>query len=363
MSISAYVGLPGHGKSYGAVANVIIPALTAKRLVYTNIPLNDEKCLSDFGMTAIPFSTDDIVKNPNWWSDVFTAGAVFVLDEVWRLWPAGLKANNVRESDKAFLAEHRHLVGENGFATEIYLVTQDLSQVASFARALVETTYRVVKLGNIGLNTRFRVDVYFGAVTGGKPPVSQREREIHGGKFKKEVYQYYKSHTKSETGGAGDETKTDKRGNAFGRLSIKLGFGLFIGCILLVWYGSGEVIDNYGGGAVVDPAVIDDVSVARPVTQVPIVPKNPPFLSKSRQFYVSMTNGSAEHLQYFFSVVFDDYRIGVSMSDLERLGYELLPITDCVVRVIGSDWSGYAMCAKQQEEKSFPEEFVANVTG
>ncbi len=37
MAISAYIGIPGSGKSYEAVCNVIIPAFTSGRRVVTNI--------------------------------------------------------------------------------------------------------------------------------------------------------------------------------------------------------------------------------------------------------------------------------------------------------------------------------------
>ena len=38
MSIVGYSGLPGSGKSYGVVENVVIPALEAGRHIITNIP-------------------------------------------------------------------------------------------------------------------------------------------------------------------------------------------------------------------------------------------------------------------------------------------------------------------------------------
>ena len=37
MAISAYVGLPGHGKSYEVVKSVIIPAIASGRRVVSNI--------------------------------------------------------------------------------------------------------------------------------------------------------------------------------------------------------------------------------------------------------------------------------------------------------------------------------------
>jgi len=39
MSVVAYTGLPGSGKSYGVVENVIIPCLQEGRPIVTNLPL------------------------------------------------------------------------------------------------------------------------------------------------------------------------------------------------------------------------------------------------------------------------------------------------------------------------------------
>src|SRR5690606_16593216 len=170
MTITAYTGLPGSGKSYGVFENVIVPGLENKKPVWTNIPFNEDALLEKFGVTPTAFTVDDITQNPDWFQTVFEPGAVLVLDECWRLWPAGLRANNVLMQHKSFLAEHRHMVGENGLSTEIVLVTQDLAQISSFARNLVENTFHVTKLSKVGFDKRFRVDVYFGPVTGATPP-------------------------------------------------------------------------------------------------------------------------------------------------------------------------------------------------
>jgi zona occludens toxin len=361
MAISGYVGLPGHGKSYGAVQYVIIPALRAGRRVFTNIPMNDDVVFGECGRTVDAFDVADIQRNENWWTEIFVPGSLLVLDECWRLWPSGLKANNARESDKSFLAEHRHMVGENGLSTEIYLVTQDLGQLASFVRALVETTYRMVKLSNLGLDKRFRVDIYNGPVTGPKPSVSAREREIHGGKFSADIWRFYRSHTKSETGLAGDETKTDKRANAFNRFSIKAGFVFVIACIWLVFWGLGELNDRFFGEPVVQVELIEpavqvptDPAVQRPAPR----PKLPAFLKDAKTFFVSMTLGQRGSREYFYTAEFTDHRVFLTGRDLEALGYQLVAVNDCLVRVSGHDYNGYAMCRRPEEKQGILQQIM-----
>ena len=69
------------------------------------------------------------------------SGAIFVLDEVWRLWPAGMRASDISQEHKTFLAEHRHLVGEDGYSSEVIFCTQDLAQLATFSTMLIDFTY------------------------------------------------------------------------------------------------------------------------------------------------------------------------------------------------------------------------------
>lgn len=208
MAIHAYVGKPGSGKSYGVVERVVIPSLKQGRHVITNIPINVDAAMADFGggVTLLP---------EDWWERpdlaVFAEnGSVLILDELWRRWPQGLTANKANPADKALLAEHRHMVDSEGKSMRIVLVTQDLSQLASFARTLIEITYRIKKLSK----TRYRVDSYSGVVTGDSPPKSKLLNQVFR-KYDKNVYGYYRSATKSDTGEVGDESAADNMGSIF----------------------------------------------------------------------------------------------------------------------------------------------------
>ncbi|MFT0211206.1 zonular occludens toxin domain-containing protein [Pseudomonas sp. F1_0610] len=221
MAIHAYTGLPGHGKSYGVVEHVIIPSLKQDRLVITNIPLDADALLMDFG--------GNIRQLPNDWFEASDLaqfaenGCVFVLDELWRRWPAGLRDDQAPFADKELLAEHRHKVDDKGRSMRIVFVTQDLSQISSFARALIETTFRISKISK----SNYRVDIYTGAVTGHRPPKTALLRKSFG-RFKDSIFPYYKSATKSETGNVGDESTAD------GRVSVLRSFSLWASIIMSV---------------------------------------------------------------------------------------------------------------------------------
>jgi zona occludens toxin len=235
VSIVAYVGLPRSGKSYTAVEQVILPALRQGRIVVTNLPLRLDAIRRDIADAKIvEFSVQAVLATPELIIEGCPSGAVVVLDEVWRLWPAGKKVDKIPEAFKSFLAEHGHRVDAAGNATQIVLITQDLAQIAAFARQLVEQTFRTTKLGVVGLQKRFRTDVYQGGVSGPNPPVSQVTRQIFG-RYEPRIYQYYVSHTQSESGqGGADERAIDRRGNVLTRPIMIAAPFVIAG---LIWFG------------------------------------------------------------------------------------------------------------------------------
>ena len=213
MSIVVYSGLPGSGKSYGVTENSLLPAVQSGRVVVTNIELS-EKFYEDYpNAEIITFKNHEPEEKENFWSEL-PAGAVIIIDEAWRWWPSGLKASNMPERIKEFFTMHRHKVSTSGFTQEIVLVTQDAAQLCAFVRNLIEETFRSKKLSALGASKKYRIDVYSGAPTGQNIPDKLRLRQIFGS-YKKEIYQYYKSHTMNEGKIAGTEDKADKRGNIF----------------------------------------------------------------------------------------------------------------------------------------------------
>jgi zona occludens toxin len=359
MTITAYTGLPGSGKSYGVFENVIVPALTNKKPVWTNIPCHEEKLIEKFGVTPTAFQIDDITKNPDWFQSVFEAGALLVLDECWRLWPAGLRANNVLMQHKSFLAEHRHMVGENGLSTEIVLVTQDLAQISSFARNLVENTFHVTKLSKLGLDKRFRVDVYFGPVTGATPPKSKREREIHG-TFKSEIHAFYKSHTMSKTGGAGDESRTDGRFNILkGGMFKSALFSLVVGVplsLLFLWvtwnkmFGGDQADIEQAAQSPQSQQVQPALTLQQPVTvQPPPTPKKEPDLLSAFRLYIAFYNPNKGPAAYVFGA-YNDNTLSLEVRDMKKLGYLVTPINRCLVLLKMGNLAPRPVTCMQREE-------------
>lgn len=249
MSIFAYVGLPGSGKSYGVVANQIVPALKDGRVVVTNIPLYEDRLrevTQDGELREFPI--DRVVEQPDCIDEYAPAGCVLVIDELWKLFPAGIKVDKVPGPWKRLLAEHRHMVDEKGRSTQIIFVTQDLAQVGAFARQLVEQTFLHVKLGHLGMSGRYQVRVYHGSVTGQTPP-DNRKIVDNIGRYDSKIYRLYKSHTMSQAGKDGaDEKAVDSRGNVWRRPALWA--SLVGGVVAMVWGG----IAAYGAFVPGEPA-------------------------------------------------------------------------------------------------------------
>ncbi|NVD34704.1 zonular occludens toxin domain-containing protein [Marinobacter lutaoensis] len=239
MSIVAYSGLPGSGKSYGVVENVVIPALEAGRHIITNIPLKLGRLSDDYPQGKVTiFDNKEAEDDPTFFDlERHPAGVIWIIDEAWRFWKSGMKATNIPQCQKEFFTEHRHCVGEDGRTNEIVLVTQDLAQLCAFVRGLVEETYRAVKLTAIGQKNKYRVDVFMGAAAGQKP--GKPMRQLYG-TYKPEIYQYYRSHTRNKTDfAAGMEEKVDDRANVLKHPLIKFGIPV---SILIMVVGAWKVI-------------------------------------------------------------------------------------------------------------------------
>lgn len=217
MAIHAYTGLPGGGKTYSVVEFVVLPALRTGRRIVTNLPLNLERVRELY-----PVANVEVIDPALWLAksahrsplDDVRPGDLLIIDEARSTFPQELKPRDIPESLKAFLTEHRHMLDEAGRCVQIVLIAQDLSQLCSFVKSLVEKTFHMTKLTTVGMSKRFRVCVYHGAVTGQKPPKSRRESESYG-TYKSSVYELYKSHTRAEGEVSGvDEAALDKRTNA-----------------------------------------------------------------------------------------------------------------------------------------------------
>ncbi|EDU9607630.1 hypothetical protein YT03_003775 [Salmonella enterica subsp. enterica] len=221
MAISGYIGLPGSGKSFECVSNVLLPAVKSGRRVITNIigvvpDVIYDYCVDNLNLDRASLGVVIVVdsrtmkqrdffpyKNSNdeTVTDTFCQpGDLIVADEAWRLWP---KDSDVCSEHRSFFAEHRHFTHpEQGISCDFVYMTQSLATVARYIRDRQDKTFRMKKLTSLGLSNRYRVDVFEGAKTTKAALIQQYQCA-----YKKEIYPLYKSHDTEN----GQETVVDKR--------------------------------------------------------------------------------------------------------------------------------------------------------
>lgn len=223
MAISAYVGVPGSGKSYEVVKSVLLPAYLAGRRIVTNIEgikeenfkqyaLNHKKASeSDLG-TIIHVSDSDVMQahffpfkaldESKQIETVCQAGDLIAIDELWRIWGSDSK---IPDNHRSFIAEHRHFTDSNtGLCCDLVVINQAVTNLPRFLKDRIEITYRMSKHVALGLKSRYRVDVFNGIKLFKSSKITSYQE-----KYQKDIFKLYKSYD----GVNGQESTTDKRQN------------------------------------------------------------------------------------------------------------------------------------------------------
>lgn len=227
MAISAYVGIPGSGKSYEVVSNVIIPAFIVGRRVITNIyGISDEKirdyCINKKKGDPLTFGKVIYVDNEQVQDPLFfpyikdatlsedsfcKAGDLICIDETWRIW----ESDKIPAQHRSFIAEHRHFAGENGVTCDLVVLNQSVTNLPRFIKDRIETTFSMSKLVSLGLRNRYRVDIYSGIKLFKKFKTTSYQC-----KYQKDIFPLYDSHV----GGQGKELVVDSRQNILSQTKV-----------------------------------------------------------------------------------------------------------------------------------------------
>ena len=237
MSIQSYFGMTGSGKSYNAVANILVPALKDNRTVVTNLPLKKSELFADIStgnVISLPKDMNSDNVHQYLKIDLFPPGCVFILDECFSLFPSGQKANNVPTTLKEFFSMHRHVVGSDNKASDIYVLAQNIGQLAAWIRDMIHSMVIHTDLAPTGLNRQYRCDFYQFELHGTR----NKEKFIQSsiGTIKEPYINYYMSNSKTEAGQNGDvlENIIDERTSLKGAHKKNL---LTAGILFLLTFG------------------------------------------------------------------------------------------------------------------------------
>jgi zona occludens toxin len=237
MALSIYVGPPGSGKTYTAVESIAIPAAKAGRTIITNIKgINPEVWAERFFIEPekIRVVDDEWFKTSAHYpkmgepiSDGIPAGALVLIDEAYTVFPSGKDVVSPRQIE--WVRTHRHFVAEDGVATDLVLISQDVMSLHPRVRSVVEYVSSVRNLRHVGFGKRFRVDVY-SSWRMNKP--SHLGQTFH--RYDAQIFDLYKSF---EAEGAAKVVLTDNKHKAF-----KLKHALFLLMIVgLLGYAASRV--------------------------------------------------------------------------------------------------------------------------
>ncbi|EEV25435.1 putative phage-related membrane protein [Actinobacillus minor 202] len=221
MAISAYVGVPGSGKSYEVVKSVILPAIAQGRRVVSNVyGLNEDKIqeyllkrnkkltVEQLGQLIYVENEKclevDFLPSMENQTSFCQAGDLIVIDEVWRIWG---NDKEIPKNHRSFIAEHRHFAHpDTGVTCDLVVINQDVAQIPRFIKDRIETTYRMQKHVSLGLKNRYRVDIYQGIKL-----FKSNRMNSYQEKYQKEIFELYKSYEAENA----KEVTTDKRQSIF----------------------------------------------------------------------------------------------------------------------------------------------------
>lgn len=276
--ITGLSGLPRSGKSYTSIELFVLPSLKEGRMIVTNLPLRMDAITRDFPDSRIEFIPDITVHD---W-DAVGNGALLILDEVWRLWPQGQKMNSIPKKQLSLLKEHGHRSDENGRSMDVVLISQDMQDICSPVRALIETTVICVKhldLGREDAFIRYKCRKAARLQDNNEPPQNQLISSENG-KYKKEVYQYYKTHMHAANEGAAPDERRIVKSSILGSFRVRAGLTIFALCIVGLIFGGNNVADRYKAQTTRPTQTVTVQTESKPVQTAPVaqvqaVPQKP----------------------------------------------------------------------------------------
>jgi zona occludens toxin len=233
MSINAYTGLQGSGKSYEVVRELIIPGVAAGRRVVTNIDGIDNEAIRAYvcekkgvdleKIGHVHSVTNEVVLAPGFFptahddeQSIVRSGDLVAIDEAWRFWGTD---SRISSEHRVFFREHRHFTHpETGAACDLVLMAQDISDLHRMLKVVIELSFRTHKAKGLGLNNVYTITMWEGYKQTAKGAVNDWTKT-----YDREIFPLYKSYAGEKQG---QEEQSDKRQNVFNdkRLLFKIAF-------------------------------------------------------------------------------------------------------------------------------------------
>ena len=236
-----YSGLNGSGKSYGVVANVVIPCLEKGIAIATNLKFKDALYERFPNAVIESFESSDLVCESGpyieyLFQERFKKCSLFIFDEAQEYLNSSFTEKHFSQEASTFFTMLRHRKVTYDDCTRIshaIYITPGADRLSKFIRGLIATTYLHKKLDAIGLDNRYRVDIYDGTIA---TDTTKKAKSVRGGWYRKDNFQYYYSQTLGAFGENDDdldetfglEENVDGRKSLLKGIVLKSAFGIFM---------------------------------------------------------------------------------------------------------------------------------------
>jgi zona occludens toxin len=265
MTISAYTGLQGSGKSYEVVSEVVVNAVRAGRHIVTNLeglngPAIEEYILrkwKEVRTANITVVGDEQIESPLFFyhevpaapeaaaaiaagkpvepgsveyvaveGTVTKSGDLVIVDEAWQFWG---KDKKIQPAHQNFFRKHRHYVNAtSGITSDLVLISQSIRDFHADLSRVIDRTFRMRKLVELGMTNGYTVFQHERASESSRTMLQKWVK-----RYNKDIFALYKSHSKKP----GVELAVDKRRSFFagGRIWWRAGFVLTM-CVVGLFY-------------------------------------------------------------------------------------------------------------------------------
>lgn len=215
-------GLPGSGKSYEAMAERIVPAITAKRQVVAYVEGIDHAKVAELAGVTEELCRELLHvltrEQMGEWLTHCRDNALHVFDEAQNFWGNRAKLN---AAETELVTEHRHR------GMDIVLMGQDLRDVHATWRRRVELKLCFLKLNGLGMAGRYSVTTFRHL---GGDQFSRAGLTVR--KYDPRFFGSYKSHVSDDTNAG---VYTDKRAQLWSHAGFR--YGLPLAVAAAIWGG------------------------------------------------------------------------------------------------------------------------------
>ncbi|MCG7553293.1 zonular occludens toxin domain-containing protein [Pseudoalteromonas sp. Of11M-6] len=237
-------GLPGSGKSYEAIVKHIIPNLERGRKVYARLNgFNYDKVSELTGKTVDELKELYTEITEEQVTEVYKHvenDSLLVIDELQNFFPSGRQ--KLSDEMTKFIAEHRHK------GMDIVCMGQALADCHTTWKRRVERKITFLKLSMVGLDKKYKWEMYQGIMSGEKSDVVFKKIKSGTDTYDPKYFGSYLSHQQDTNN---KDVYQDDRVNLFKSKSFKLYLPFFIAIFAYAIYylsslfsGETQIVDD-----------------------------------------------------------------------------------------------------------------------